>query len=38
MISELANVETELGVEFVLRQYEKAMKSPIDKHAPIQLN
>ena len=34
-ISELANVVTELGAEIVLRQYEKAMKSSIDKHAPI---
>ena len=35
MISELANVDTELGVEIVLCQYEKAMKTSIDKHAPI---
>ena len=31
LISELANVDTELGVEIVLRQYEKAIKSSIDK-------
>ena len=30
LISELANVDTELGVEIVLRQYEKAMKSSIN--------
>ena len=35
LISELANVDTELGVEIVLCQYEKAMKTSIDKHAPI---
>ena len=35
LISELANVDTELGVEIVLRQYEKAMKSSIDKHEHI---
>ena len=35
LISELANVDTELGVEIVLCQYEKAMKMSIDKHAPI---
>ena len=35
LISELANVDTEMGVEIVLRQYEKAMNSSIDKHAPM---
>ena len=34
-ISELAVVDTEQGVEIVLHQYEKAMKSSIDKHAPM---
>ena len=35
LISELADVDTEQGVEIVLHQYEKAMKSSIDKHAPM---
>ena len=35
LISELADVDTEQGVEIVLHQYEKALKSSIDKHAPM---
>ena len=35
LITELANVDTEQGVEIVLHQYEKAMKYSMDKHAPI---
>ena len=35
LISELADMDTEQGVEIVLHQYEKAMTSSIDKHAPM---
>ena len=35
LISELANVDIEQGAEIVLHQYEKAMKSSMDKRAPM---